>query len=137
MSFSGPSSSSKIISGSVVTIHHNQPSSSSSLIRNLSSSSGLLRNNWNAEGVPLRAEGALARRRRAVVSGLDAPIGAMRPSGAQRARRLVDAREEFNASRGKHPSLWRRAGVLTNNKLKARDWEDTVFCKDVRLAGLR
>ena len=97
----------------------------------------LLRINWNAEGVPLRAEGALARRRRAVVSGLDAPIGAMRPSGAQRARRLADAREESHTSRSKHPSLWRRADSSTNNKLKARSWDREGFCTPPVLAGLR
>ncbi len=41
----------------------------------------------------------------------------MRPSGAQRARRLADAREESNTVRGKlELGAW--VGVLNNNKLK-------------------
>ena len=61
-------------------------------IRYLSSSNGHLKNNWNAEGVPLRAEGALlcgislSIRDEICDSGLDAPIGAMRPSGAQKSK---------------------------------------------------
>ena len=59
------------------------------------------------------------------------------PKGAQRARRLADAREESNAARGKRPSLWRRADSSTNNKLKARDWEGEGFCKGLPLAASR
>ena len=42
------------------------------------------------------------------------------PKGAQRARRLADARKESNAARGEHSSLWRRAGEVNYNiNLKA------------------
>ena len=50
------------------------------------------------------------------------------PKGAQRARRLADARDKSNAGRGKHPSLWRRAGKLDYNiNLKAEGLGPTGF----------
>ena len=36
------------------------------------------------------------------------------PKGAQRARRLADARGKSNTARNKHPSLWRRADSSTS-----------------------
>ena len=51
--------------------------------------------------------------------------------GAEQLHGQRYARPEISAS------LLATARGLTNNKLKARDWEDAVFCKVVALAEVR
>ena len=52
-----------------------------------------------------------------------------------KARRATVA--DLCTHRHKQGSLWRRADVLSNNKLKARGLEDAVFCKVLSLAASR
>ena len=72
-----------------------------------------------------------------ILSESDVATSADRRECAEVSKARIATVADLCTHRHKQGSLWRRADVLSNNKLKARRLEDAVFHKAPALAGFR